>query len=66
MKEGRARKRCLFIKANVPIVCQADRQPWGVQLERDGGSGGFMSREVEENQKSRGRGCERVNHTQCE
>lgn len=37
MKEGRARKRYLFIKANVPIVCQADRQPWGVQLEREMG-----------------------------
>lgn len=32
-KEGRVRKRCLFTKANIPIVCQADRQPWGVQLE---------------------------------
>lgn len=33
MKKGRRVKEhlCLFIKANVPDVCKADRQPWGAK-----------------------------------
>lgn len=33
MKEERRVKKhlCLFIKANVPDVCKADRQPWGAK-----------------------------------
>lgn len=33
MKEERRVKKhlCLFIKANHPDVCKADRQPWGAK-----------------------------------
>lgn len=34
---------CLFIKANVPDVGKADRQPWGGQM-RDGGLCGVRDR----------------------
>lgn len=34
---------CLFIKANVPDVCKADRQPWGAAM-RDGGLRGVRDR----------------------